>query len=533
MTTAKIERAYVEMTKFLPAMPMGITLDVLQSRIPALKQLNATEMFQLLDYTTEKGEVTVVPGLQKGLEASPLLKMKQKSESLSLSNAVSRSFEQKTNQSPGLPNRIVFASGPGNVDRGQPTSNTLRVGAGEYFKTTEETPTEESKVEEITVKNIESLAAHLRDVAKATLKDILNSPQGITRTELDNRTPGYRKLDVVSRNQLLAFLCSNEGIVDQKDPRATDKRAARVLIHPKYLPGYVEPAVEPKAPTEPKIDTVSAAQLAMGASVPTDFDGDDTETVDSEGNKEEVSYVQIMEVAQKMKAVVDLAPFDRGISLRDMHDALPEFHELDREDRDRAIRMLLDWKEVKSVKDFVGVGYNGPQVMFLRLINKPEPVAAPRPGAFIKPEPVAETKPTPIETIEPVEKPVTQSIPAATHGVKHPTMLLGQHIPAHSPSIVPGVTRPIVVRKDDVTVEPFKTAAQIRSEAEALLREADRMERAELDADLLDQVMPIRDEIVTHYAAAQRALESQIDSLSLMGIAIEKLNALLGGSKKD
>lgn len=526
MTTAKIERAYVEMTKFLPAMPMGITLDVLQSRIPALKQLNATEMFQLLDYTVEKGEITVVPGLQKGLEASPLLKMKQKAESLSLSDAVSQSFEQKTNQQPGLPNRIVFASGPGNVDRGQPTANTLRVGAGEYFKTTEETPTEESKVEQITVKNIKALAAHLHDVAKATLKDILNSPQGITRTELDARTPGYRKLDVVSRNQLLAFLCNNEGIVDQKDPRATDKRAARVLIHPKYLPGYVEPVAEPK----PADNSTSASRLFMNSSAMLpDFDGDDTDTAENDGDKEEVSYVQIMEVAKKMKDVVDLAPFERGITLRDMHDALPEFHALAREDRDRAIRMLLDWKEVRSVKDFVGVGYNGPQVMFLRLINKPEPVAAPRPGAFIKPEPVA-VKQTPIETDKPVEQPVTQASPVSEHPTTIPSY--PAHVPAITQAAALNAIRSSLVRKDDGTVEPVKTAAEIRAEAEQLMREADRLERAELDADLLDQVMPIRDEIVTHYSAAQRALESQIDSLSLMGIAIEKLNGLLGGVKK-
>jgi hypothetical protein len=530
MTAAKIERAYVEMTKFLPAMPMGITLDVLQSRIPALKQLSSGEMAQLLIYTTHKGEITVVPGLQKGLEASPLLKMKQKAESLSLSDAVSQSFEQKTNQQPGLPNRIVFASGPGNVDRGQPTANTLRVGAGEYFKTTEETPTEESKVEQITVKNIAALAAHLHDVAKATLKDILNSPQGITRTELDARTPGYRKLDVVSRNQLLAFLCNNEGIVDQKDPRATDKRAARVLIHPKYLPGYVEPVAEPK----PADSTTSASRLFMqSVAILPDFDGDDTDTAESDADKEEVSYVQIMEVAKKMKDVVDLAPFERGITLRDMHDALPEFHALAREDRDRAIRMLLDWKEVRSVKDFVGVGYNGPQVMFLRLINKPEPVAAPRPGAFIKPEPV-DVKQTPIETDKPVEQPVTRADHESMYGIKHPTTILGHRIPmpAITQAAALNASRSSLVSKNDGVVEPVKTAAEIRAEAEQLMREADRLERAELDADLLEQVMPIRDEIVTHYSAAQRALESQIDSLSLMGIAIEKLNGLLGGVKK-
>ena len=88
---------------------------------------------------------------------------------------------------------------------------------------------------------------------------------------------------------------------------------------------------------------------------------------------------------------------------------------------------------------------------------------------------------------------------------------------------------------DPITPIDFKeqlpvatSSTDVRKQILELERVAAELEQKERNEALIAAIKPLRDEIVLQFAATQKAIDAQIDAQAALGLAIEKLNKVLG-----
>ena len=193
----RVTKAYGELTVLLEKIPGGLTLDQVETRVAAMKNLNKKERVKLIDYIGKKNRIDIIPTTQRGVESSPLLRHRIHS------GEVLTSIEQTdgpTNQT-----KTVFEAKPGRLTL-DPKSNQRTVDNNE----TDKEMADNTKV--VDGENVSGLPSDIAQAVKEILEALKTHPDGITRTELSRLSNAYNNTRGVGKERILLHITKHCGV---------------------------------------------------------------------------------------------------------------------------------------------------------------------------------------------------------------------------------------------------------------------------------------------------------------------------------
>lgn len=483
---------YEELSRFLERLPEGMTYDLLQSKIPSLRSLKKKELDILLKYVIEKNRIVVTEITQKGVKCAPLLRHKMFTAPI---NVLAQPEKERPSGS------VVHITGAG-----KQTIVTKKRSRLERIippiKEEKEMATQEKPVTTKAVVDFESLRAeHLVDVKLINAADkikafLLTDPKGFTRTEIDESVKEYRYLKGASRQQVLSYLKTYEGVVEKEWQPEKYKYPVGRFVHPDFI--NAETAVLPEA--------VKDYTFA---------------------NKEEARpQVKVNESAIR-GMIVELLKASKGLlPIYQVWNYLPNLPELSKETRFAILNPLVE-KGIVSIYSDDHPNKPGCHVNWIKLNEEGDTVGIVHRTKTEAPTAMA------VAVMEALQKgPKEGESTVETNASKYPNRLA--HLEARPvnlatlpemANLVPDPITPIEFKEQ--TMAPA-TSTDVRKQILELERVAIELEQKERNEALIAAIKPLRDEIVMRFAEAQKAIDAQIDAQAALGLAIEKLNQAIG-----
>lgn len=473
IANGRVFRAYDELGKMLEKVPGGMTFDQAISKLPSLRNLKKKEADSLLNLIKSKDRIDVMETTQKGESGSPMLRHRMHTQ-----NSILSSVPEQTQMKVELPHsgRTVYISKPGRL-----TLDPKMVAAMKQDSMVDTAATRwpvtdllEQRAVELNT-TAEGAAAHhmanarlggkLDVVVEDILKFLEKRQNGANRTDINNKVMSYHAARGSDRAVVIAHLIACHGVVEQV-PTGGDARAAKILMHPKFIKKLDVSAqrFDHDAPTlslDPIIPNYipdASAKVHIAPKAPTP--------------RQDVTLEEVMEIADKVYSAVIVA-WVGGMAFARLHDMVKEYHDLSENDRSRVISYLVDCGMVFTFRK----GQN--QVWFIER-------TAPKEQA--------------------VKETTTVSAPAvATPKLEEPKQ-----------EELTMTAAPIVLSPEE-----------LRRQAAVLNAQAEELERRKNDQALMERVLPLRTAIVQEFQNAQAAINLQIDAMAALGLAIEQLNQVL------
>ncbi len=483
---------YEELSRFLERLPEGMTFDLLQSKIPSLRSLKKKELDILLKYVIEKNRIVVTEITQKGVKCAPLLRHKMFTAPI---NVLAQPEKERPSGS------VVHITGAG-----KQTIVTKKRSRLERIippiKEEKEMATQEKPVTTKAVVDFESLRAeHLVDVKLINAADkikafLLTDPKGFTRTEIDESVKEYRYLKGASRQQVLSYLKTYEGVVEKEWQPEKYKYPVGRFVHPDFI--NAETAVLPEAVKDYTFANKEEARPQV---------------------KVNESAIRDM-IVELLKASKSLLP------IYQVWNYLPNLPELSKETRFAILNPLVE-KGIVSIYSDEHPNKPGCDVNWIKLNEEGDTVGIVHRTKTEAPTAMA------VAVMEALQKGAKEGESTVeTNASKYPNRLA--HLEARPvnlatlPEMANSVPDPITpIEFKEQTMAPT-TSTDVRKQILELERVAIELEQKERNEALIAAIKPLRDEIVMRFAEAQKAIDAQIDAQAALGLAIEKLNQAIG-----
>lgn len=462
--------AYDDITRALEMAPGGLTYDVLQSKLASLKRLRRKELVTLLSYIKTRDRITVIPTTRRDAADAPLLRHKMHTGEVTSVPVAPVPKEES----------VVFVATAGRPALQKP-------------ETVKEEPTMKPETAAVTepvdVQTLRdaNLPPYLHKAADEIVGFLVTNPQGATRTDINQQVMSYHVLRGANRQVVLSYLTRFEGILEVVVGDGDGRRGGR-FYHPTFQ--YTLPASAQRLDHSAPQLTLDPVTPMLEPTVPT---GQPEPQQDSA--KPQLTFAEIGQLV--IDAIEDQ---DGEMPMYDLHRAVPEYHDLNDNDRRDCIQALVKADKVRTYR----VPNNTNGVLWIHLYKEAED---------------------------------NKSTIAHSTGETPSTMasafmdVLSKQTAKSTPPVVPepvSVTEPVApVVTTPVTTTPKSEA--IRAQIALLEKLASDVEREEDNASLREELRPLRDAVVAEYQNVQDALSLQIDAVAAMGIAIEKLNNAIEG----
>lgn len=489
----KLYSPYDIMCRFLEKLPDGMTYDVLQSKVPALRRLKPKELDDLLAYTVEKDRVFVIPTERKGVAAAPLLRHK-------MYGAPTVVKESKPTKS----ENTVYVSAAGKAELQKPEVAKVETTAPETLRS------DNSK--DIKSLRAKHLDANMHSVATDIMAYLLNVPLGVTRTELGNAVVSYHRLRGANRQVVLSYLVAHEGVREVQPDKST-YRGAPKFTHPMYVQ-HLDKSEKPYDHSAPALSLDEITPLAEPAIKEARATNDAVPVRTAQVNVEESTVVSLAKIGD---AIVELLEkTGEHLPMYELHDLVPAYHDLDDSERRECVQALVRSDRVRTYR--MPNNNNGTLWIHLYEVDKNEtfelrhktaPVGENALAAAFKDAqdkaPMPELKPTPPVLNAKDFATLTEATPSADQQQ--------QEVPASIPAA------PV----------PPVNSLEIRAQIAQLTAMAAQLEQQEQNENLRAVLEPLRDAVVAEFDNVQTALSLQIDAVAALGVAVERFNTALGG----
>lgn len=501
---------YNDLSRFLEHLPAGMSYDILQTKLSSLRALSKKDLDLLLEYVVEKNRITVTPTTQKGVNSSPYLRHKMHTGPM---NVIAQPEAEKPE---GEVVRIVGAGKQTLVTRKRTLINRIVPVMDQPVMNTE-TPVNKEEIvflgEEKKLVSFDELRKlHLKDGKLINAADkikalLLTNKEGFTRTELDNALVEYKYLKGPSRSEVLNYLKKYEGVKEQFPEGGNVRYPVGRFVHGDFceaLPASEQrfdhaapaltldpiPAVSDIKNVTPKVEERKVDPRAVGALV--------IELLTNLGKPLPLfrvwNYIGLDGVLSSQDRYDILNPLLTEGKIRIYDDVHPNTN---------AKEKIVSWVAIEDGKSSKGE--------IVRTCGE-EPSTA-----------IAQAVMEALEKKTTDVKPNTSQYPNRLAQLETKPVTLATL--SETLSVVPDPITPVMM-KEQTTVPA--TSTDVRKQILELERVAAELEQKERNEALIAAIKPLRDDIVLQFAATQKAIDAQIDAQAALGLAIEKLNKVLG-----
>lgn len=497
--------AYAELGRFLQNLPDGMEYIQIQAKLPTLRNLNKKELAALLEFSKERDRIDVTEIKKEDGPRSHLLRHKQY---VSAPTVVPQG-DPKSGQ------HVVHVATGGRYAIDPKKTFVPPKGSNAPVKSDNTTKGKltEPEASKLVYSAVARSAALGDPVLVKAAEEIYNElafhSNGLTRTELGLKVIEYHLLRGANRNIVLSHLLAREGVIQRRSDEPGKFSAPR-YVHPKFAKDLEkgEKRFDHTAPDialDPIPQPEERKTLSMPVKVVHATPARTPDVITSGKPANDLTGYSVREKALPTdealgELIMDLLKATSGkLPVMRLHNYITGYSEVPEEIRTGTLRRLVKEGNILNYqapspnsqgKDIAWIELAGPGTLteVYPVENVPTAMAA----AFQTAKEEKENEMLPLNTLK-AEETATPATPVAA----------------------------------SVRVTPLSTSQLLKQQIEALTQMAKEAEEKEKNDLLLSEVSAMRDELTACFDASQKALDAQIDAQASLGMALEKLNALL------